>query len=96
MAEEMFNEDQRGHMFYLSSLPPEKVCACGWWTAKECNHTGSNCPGALAKGQREAARYRVWSGASHTKRIEWAAMDRVERDAALDAELASVSTSKAR
>jgi hypothetical protein len=25
------NQDQRGHLEYLASIPPEKRCWCGWW-----------------------------------------------------------------
>lgn len=37
----MFNDDQLGHLEYLSSLPPERKCRCRWyvkWDCYHCNH----------------------------------------------------------
>lgn len=37
----MFNNDQLDHMQYLSSLPPERKCQCGWnvkWDCYQCNY----------------------------------------------------------
>lgn len=37
-TEGMFNSEQLGWMQYLSSLPPEEKCHCGWFRKGECPH----------------------------------------------------------
>ena len=32
----MYNEEQKGHMRYLASLPKEEKCDCGWYKRGEC------------------------------------------------------------
>ncbi len=45
-AEGMFNSEQLDDMRYLSSLPREDKCACGWYRKGECPHCK---PAAAAK-----------------------------------------------
>ena len=39
----MFNRHQKEYMKYLSELPPESRCWCGWYPIGECNG-GGFCP----------------------------------------------------
>jgi hypothetical protein len=39
----VFNSEQRGHMEYLASIPPDQRCWCGWGLAGRCD-TPSPCP----------------------------------------------------
>jgi hypothetical protein len=43
----MFNEDQQDWMRYLSTLPAEKKCECGW---NERGHCYGMCYGHPEKG----------------------------------------------
>ncbi|MBB5414088.1 hypothetical protein HDG42_000112 [Paraburkholderia sp. JPY171] len=38
-----FNSEQQANMAYLSSLPPEKTCWCGWCEVGRCD-TPNPCP----------------------------------------------------
>lgn len=55
MAEEMFNEHQRGHMAYLATIPPEAKCWCGWYPLGECYHCNREMP-----GKTSADKMAVW------------------------------------
>ena len=49
----MFNEEQREHMKWLASIPPEKRCWCGWYRLGTCPHCPEGRTGAekLARKQ---------------------------------------------
>lgn len=32
----MLNDDQKGHVRYVASLPPERRCPCGWFEIGDC------------------------------------------------------------
>lgn len=47
-----FNQEQQEHMNYLSSIPPEKRCWCGWYELGKC----LNCPSGVTSADKMARR----------------------------------------
>jgi hypothetical protein len=45
----MFNEHQQGYMDYLSSLPADAKCACGWYRKEECDYAEKGIKGYCSR-----------------------------------------------
>lgn len=41
-----FNAEQEAHMKYLSAVPRNKRCWCGWWLVNECHVCPKNVTNA--------------------------------------------------
>ena len=48
----MFNSDQLDYMDYLSKVPPEKKCYCGWYLKDKC----FSCPKGYTAADKLKAR----------------------------------------